>query len=146
MTERQMLVRATLAEVQRLRGENFAGADDLVLQLLQSYSFGDSLADLLWADLPEDAPVQDVADLLSLWSWRTDDNGSGIRRAAERWIEEGQSQKQVAVALNLDAYPFVDDGVRIANLQKTAEKFPELAQRCHEIITESRILMQRRSS
>jgi hypothetical protein len=110
MTERQILVRATLAEVQRLRGGNFMGADDLVLQLLQSYSSGDSLADLLWADLPEDAPVADVADLLSLWSWRTDDNGSSIRRAVERWIEEGRSQKQIAVALNLDAHPFVPDG------------------------------------
>lgn len=143
MTERQQLVQAALAEVRRLRERNFCGPDECVLQLLQTYPSDQSIPDLLWTDLPDEASVRDIADLLSLWSWRTDDNGSSIMRAVERWIDDGVNEKQIAVALNLDAYPFVDHGVRIAKVQQVAAKFPGLARRCENVIAQSEDWMSR---
>jgi hypothetical protein len=145
MTERTQLIQAAIAEVQELRKVQFNGPDEQVQQLLDSYLPEDSLADLLWADAGAEASVQDIADLLSLWSWRTDDNGSGIMRTMERWIEEGTDSKKIAVALELDAYPFIDHRVRIAKLQCVAAKFPELAQRCQLVITKSKNLIERES-
>ena len=136
--QRSALVRDALAQVEKLRNAAFRGTDDLVVRLLASYPAGGSLPDLLWADLPKEASVQDVADLLSLWSWRTDDNGASIMRAVERWIEECANAKQIEVGLNLDAYPYVDHQLRIDRLQLVATKFPELAGRCRAIIDQSR--------
>ena len=87
---RTALVLGALAEVQKLREADFRGAGHLAIQLLASYPEGESLPDLLWADLPDDASVKDIADLLSLWSWRTDDNGARIMRGVERWIRPGR--------------------------------------------------------
>jgi len=146
MTGRHHLVRETLAEVERLRALNFNGPDELVLQLLHSYPAEKQLADLLWNDLPEDAAVQDIADLLSLWIWRTDDNGSQIMRTVERWIEECINPKQIAVALSLDAYPFVNDQTRVAKLQQVAAKFPKLLPRCRQIIDQSKKWIERNAA
>lgn len=145
MTERDYLVRATLEEVKRLRTLDFNGPDKLVLQLLHSYPVEQPIADLLWNDLPEDATVQAIADLLSLWSWLTDDNGSQIMRTVERWVDNCMNSKQIAVALNLDAYPFSDGFTRIEKLQKVAAKFPELLPRCNEIIDQSRKWIERKA-
>jgi hypothetical protein len=143
MADRHHLVLATLAEVERLRPLDFNGPDELVLQLLQSYPSEQSLADLLWGDLPNDASVQVIADLLSLWTWRTSDNGSQIMRTVERWIDECVNSKQIAVALNLDGYPFIDDHNRMEKLQQVADKFPDLKPRCLEIINQTRKWIER---
>jgi hypothetical protein len=139
MTNHAHLVRAALVEVQMLREMNFKGSDHFVVQLMHSYQPKESLADLLWADLPEDTPAQDIADLLSLLSWRTDDNGSSIMHTVESWIDEGASQKQVTVALSLDAYPFVDHNVRVQKIRAVAARFPELLKQCQQIINQSEI-------
>jgi hypothetical protein len=139
------LVLEALAEVQKLREAGFRGSDHFAIQLLASYPEGGSLPDLLWADLPDDASVQDIADLLSLWSWRTDDNGARIMRAVERWIDQGENVRQIAVGLSLDAYPYIDHRVRVARLQSIAAKFPELASPCQQIIKQSREWIDRES-
>lgn len=132
------IIEDTLAEVQALRTQNFRGSDELIIRLLRSYPDDEALADHLWADLPANAAVHDIADLLSLWSWRAEDNGARILRTAERWIEEGRDSKKIEVALNLDAFPFLDDEVRVVRLVKIAAKFPQLAPRCQRIIDQSR--------
>lgn len=143
MLTQQKLVEAALQEVSKLRASSFAGNDDTVLRLLNTYADADSVADRLWQDLPAHYCVEDVADLLSLWCWRTDDNGTLIARAVERWIVECADENKVKVALSLDAYPFIDPDVCIANLKKAGTTFPALHARCERIILDR--LTERRS-
>lgn len=140
--ERALLVRAALEEVSRWRSYPRSQSDEAICSLLASYSLHEQLADLLWADLPPSACPQDVADLLSMWFWRTADNGAAIRRTTERWIEESADSKKIAVALNLEAYPFLDDEVRLAKLKILAAQFPEHRARCESIVDESQAMMR----
>ncbi|MET3823163.1 hypothetical protein ACVK00_001958 [Burkholderia sp. PvR073] len=143
MFTRHKLVEAALHEVAKLRASNFAGDDDVVLRLLNAYTGADSVADYLWQELPINYHVENVADLLSLWCWRTDDNGALIMRAVERWIVECADESKIKVALSMDAYPFIDPDVCIANLKKAATAFPALHARCEKIISDR--LAQRHS-
>ena len=136
MNTRTALVQGALQEVARLRSHEFRGSDAAVCSLLDSYSTEGSLADLLWSDLPSNCDLQDVADLLSLWSWRTNDNGSQIMRAVERWIVEGTDLRKISVALSLDALPFIDPEVAIAELKRVMAKFPQFESRCEAMIQE----------
>lgn len=136
MLVQQKLVEAALQEVVKLRASDFAGDDDAVVRLLNAYADADSVADCLWQDLPDDYRIEDVADLLSLWCWRTDDNGALIMRAVERWIVECADENKVEVALSLGAYPFIDSDVCIANLKRAGTTFPALAARCERIISD----------
>lgn len=81
MLTQQKLVEAALQDVAKLRARDFAGNDDAVLRLLNAYADADSVADYLQRDLPANYRVEDVADLLSLWCWRTGDNSAMIMRA-----------------------------------------------------------------
>jgi hypothetical protein len=146
MKDRCLLVQAALNQVKKLRETDFRGNDDLVCALLGSYPAGESIANSLWAELPVDAASADIADLLSLWIWRTDDNGTAIMRAVESWITERIDPKQVEVALSLEGYPFIDDQVRIHALQQLEEVFPHFGPRCQEIIEQTRTWMKSRAA
>jgi hypothetical protein len=146
MKDRCLLVQAALNQVQKLRETDFRGNDDLACALLRAYPAGESIANSLWAELPADAASADIADLLSLWIWRTDDNGAAIMRAVESWITEHIDPKRVEVALSLEGYPFIDDQVRIHALHQLEEVFPQFAPRCQEIIEQTRTWMKNRAS
>jgi hypothetical protein len=75
-----------------------------------------------------------VADLLAMWTWIVEDNGTEIYRAAERWITGCCDPRQIAVALSLEAIPFTDPKVCIAELRKVAAVFPELRECCERFI------------
>ena len=142
MSQRAPLIAAAFDEVSRWRADSGSTSDQAVRALLAAYP-PDRVADLLWADLPESVSTTDVADLLSLWTWRTDDNGASIMRTMERWIDECADSRKVAVALNLDAYPFVDHRLRLARLKLLAARFPEHRSRCESMIDATKLMMQR---
>lgn len=137
------LLIAALQEVSLWRVDPRSAPDDAVYELLASYQGRGQVADLLWADLPPATSVEDVADLLNLWSWRTDDNGAQIMRTAERWIDECVNSKKVGVAISLEAFPFVDDRVRLARMMLVGERFPEHRHRCEYIIAETKTMKDR---
>src|SRR5579871_5023340 len=134
VNDRTEIVATTLLEVSRAREQQFREPPDYARGLLALYRGKGSIADLLWKDLPLQYEVQDVADLLALWSWMVEDNGTEIHRAMERWITECSDPRQIAVALSLDAIPFTDPKVCIAELRKVETVFPELPERCEKVI------------
>lgn len=141
-TSRIALVQATLDEVAALRSNEFRGDDETVLRLLADYGETSDVAELLWADLPATYYREDVADLLSLWSWRTKDNGAHIMRTLERWVSECSDESKVWVALHQEAYPFIDHMSRIDYLLKVKSAFPTLGQHCQSIIDQSRLWLE----
>jgi hypothetical protein len=134
--DRPTLVAETLRLIARERENCFAECGPLAHQLLHSYLKEGNPAELLWADLPEQREIEDVADLLGLWCWYGDDNGAAIHRAAEAWLRACDDQEQVAVAINLEAYPFIDVEEMKRALRKAAEAFPALRPRCEELLRE----------
>ena len=134
MNHRRGLVIKALLQVQELRRADFRGDDSIICELLKSYSDDESVAEVLWDELPSECDVQDIADLLALWSWRDNDNGAQVMRTLEHWIIQLVDERRVAVALNLDAYPFTDPAERVVYLKKAGEKYPALQNKCREII------------
>jgi hypothetical protein len=134
VNDRTEIVAATLLEVSRAREQRFHEHPGSVRTLLALYRGKGSVADLLWKDLPRQYEIQDVADLLAMWSWMVEDNGREIHRAAERWITGCCDSKQIAVALSLDALPFIDPEVCIVELRKVEAVFPELRECCERVI------------
>jgi len=143
MNTRTTLVQATLDEVAALRLSNYQGSDDTVMRLLDEYGDDSDLAELLWADLPATYCPEDVAVLLDLWTWRTNDNGARIGRTLERWVVESSDERKVWIALNQEAYPFIDGNIRIAYLLRLRSVFPALEERCDAMIDFSRELLDR---
>ncbi|MDP9907924.1 hypothetical protein J2W27_000017 [Variovorax boronicumulans] len=143
MNTRVPLVQATLDEVAALRLTNYQGSDDTVMRLLDEYGDGSDLAELLWADLPATYCPEDVAVLLNLWAWRTNDNGARIGRTLERWIIDSSDERKVWIALNQEAYPFRDGNIRIGQLLRLKSAFPALEERCDAMIAYSLELLER---
>lgn len=143
MNTRTTLAQATLDEVAALRLANYQGSDDTVMRLLDEYGDDSDLAELLWAELPATYCPEDVAVLLNLWTWRTNDNGARIGRTLERWIVESSDERKVWIALNQEAYPFIDGNIRIAHLLRLKSVFSALEERCDAMIAFSRELLER---
>ncbi|THJ52140.1 hypothetical protein E9536_22165 [Burkholderia sp. LS-044] len=135
--DRIALVRATLDEVAALRAVDFGGDEENLRQLLSIYGENSDLAELLWADLPENYCLQDVADLLNLWAWRTNDNGQRIMCTLTRWVSECSDFGKVWVALHQDAYPFIERSSRIEHLRRVMRVFPSLRASCEVMIEQS---------
>lgn len=136
MTERRSLVSETLRIIARERENGFAECGPMAHQLMHDYRREGNPAELLWPDLPARREIEDVADLLGLWCWYGDDNGSSILRTAEGWITECVNEERVAVALNLDAYPFLDVQEMRSKLRMVMEMFPSLQEKCSQLISE----------
>jgi len=110
--------------------EAFSAARAVVLE------FGeDNLADRLFADIPDSISFMQVARLFDFLAWQTEDNGSAMTRAIERWLVEGTNLRKVQIALNLDVYPFLDEREMDRVLSDVAVSLPEMADRCQQIIS-----------
>ncbi|MBY8957522.1 hypothetical protein J1G18_09500 [Pseudomonas sp. MIS38] len=110
--------------------EAFSAARAVVLE------FGeDNLADRLFADIPDSISFMQVARLFDFLAWQTEDNGSAMTRAVERWLVEGTNLRKVQIALNLDVYPFLDEREMDRVLSDVAVSLPEMADRCQQIIS-----------
>jgi hypothetical protein len=132
-----------VAELQRLKeasADLSTWQDGAVCALLDALSADGDVAEGLWKVIPADTSAVMVADLLSLWTWRTDDNGSAIMRTAEKWITNLDDPRRIEAALQMDGYPFLDPVERKRRLQLTQERYPHLSELCRPIIeyTESR--------
>lgn len=138
MNDRASLLAAALEQVATLRRSGFRGDDGAVLHLLRYCGEGDHLVSSLWADLPEGSLREDVADLLGLLVWRTNDNGAAIMRTLERWIRECSDELKIWVAVHQEAYPFIAHADRINHLVEVAKRFPSLAPRCEAMIAQTR--------
>ncbi|WP_247842207.1 hypothetical protein [Pseudomonas sp. MWU12-3103b] len=110
--------------------EAFSAARAVVLE------FGEeNLADRLFADIPDSISFMLVARLFDFLAWQTEDNGSAMTRAIERWLVEGTNLRKVQIALNLDVYPFLDEREMDRVLSDVAVSLPEMADRCQQIIS-----------
>ena len=110
--------------------EAFSAARAVVLE------FGEeNLADRLFADIPDSISFMQVARLFDFLAWQTEDNGSAMTRAIERWLVEGTSLRKVQIALNLDVYPFLDEREMDRVLFDVAVSLPEMDDRCQQIIS-----------
>jgi hypothetical protein len=110
--------------------EAFSAARAVVLE------FGEeNLADRLFADIPDSISFMQVARLFDFLAWQTEDNGSAMTRAIERWLVEGTNLRKVQIALNLDVYPFLDEREMDRVLSDVAVSLPEMADRCQQIIS-----------
>ena len=81
-----------------------------------------------------------TADLISILSWLTRDNGSAMTRSAEAWLRASDDPYKIAVALNLDVYPFLDRSMMETVLRQVAEQHPGFAARCEELIASRRVI------
>lgn len=110
--------------------EAFNAARAVVLE------FGEeNLADRLFSDIPDSISFMQVARLFDFLAWQTEDNGSAMTRAIERWLVEGTNLRKVQIALNLDVYPFLDEREMYRVLSDVAVSLPEMADRCQQIIS-----------
>lgn len=109
-------------------------SDVAVCALLQALSDEVDVAETLMRLVPVDTPLKIISDLLSMWCWRTDDNGAQIVRTAERWITALEDPRRVEVALTLDVYPFVDPNERLARIRRVEQRWPQLGGCCRPII------------
>jgi len=115
--------------------EAFSAARAVVLE------FGEeNLADRLFADIPDSISFMQVARLFDFLAWQTEDNGSAMTRAIERWLLEGTNLRKVQIALNLDVYPFPDEREMYRVLSDVAASLPEMADRCQQIISSRKSL------
>ncbi|WGS53752.1 hypothetical protein LFL96_22160 [Paraburkholderia sp. D15] len=143
MADRFALVRATLDEVATLRTAGFRGDEENVRHLLGAYGETSDLAELLWSDLPENYCLQDIADLLNLWAWRTNDNGKRIMCTLEKWVSDCSDLNKVWVALHQDACPFTEHSSRIEHLRRVMRVFPSLRVSCEAMIEQSQRWMRK---
>ncbi|WP_421526326.1 hypothetical protein [Pseudomonas yamanorum] len=98
--------------------------------------FGEeNLADRLFADIPDSISFMQVARLFDFLAWQTDDNGSAMTRTAERWLVECTDLRKIQIALNLEVYPFPDELEMYRVLSDVAESFPQMADRCQQLIS-----------
>ncbi|RON43512.1 hypothetical protein BK666_20790 [Pseudomonas frederiksbergensis] len=98
--------------------------------------FGElDLADRLFANIPDSIPFTLVSKLFNLLAWQTDDNGSAMTRAIERWLVEGTNLRKVQIALNLDVYPFSDEREMYRVLSRVAEAYPQVSEKCQQLIS-----------
>ncbi|WP_420233301.1 hypothetical protein ACN079_01980 [Pseudomonas sp. ABY48] len=98
--------------------------------------FGEkNLAERLFADIPDSISFLLVARLFNLLAWQTDDNGSAMTRTVEHWLVEGTNLRKLQLALNLDVYPFVEEGDMYRVLSDVAVTHPQLADKCQQMIS-----------
>jgi hypothetical protein len=93
------------------------------------------LADLLFERCREAARrwPKGLAEILELLIWATDDNGSEIMRAVERWLQSDDLERvRVAVEVQ-DVLPFRHRAEMEAVLAVVKSRWPELVRQCEHL-------------
>ena len=109
----------------------------LVDKLLLEYGEVD-LAERLYSDIDKDWPVKIVSDLFSILIWSTSDNGSALTNATDGWITECICERKIAIAIDLEIYPFRSFEEMERKLSVVASKFPKLSPKCASLIESRR--------
>ena len=101
--------------------------------------FGEQdLANFLFSEIPRKIPFELVAELFDFLAWQTTDNGAAMQRTAEKWLQDGTDNRRLLIALNLEAYPFIDQIEMEQVLSSLAEKNHRVAARCKHLIRSRR--------
>lgn len=126
------------------RAGHYTDAHDAARAIVIEWGEQD-LADRLFVDIPGSVPFRRVSHLFDFLAWQTDDNGAAMTRTVERWLVEGRDIRKVQIALNLEVYPFPDAQEMYRVLTQTAKTFPQLAERCEQLIGDRQTLEARRN-
>jgi hypothetical protein len=117
----------------------YSASFDAVSALVQE--FGEQgLAERLFSEIPRTVPFEIVAELFDFLAWQTNDNGAAIHRTIEGWLREGRDNRKLLIALNSEAYLFIDDEEMERILSHLAETNPRVSDRCKELIQSRRRL------
>jgi hypothetical protein len=130
------LVTETLDTIAAERGD-FHRSFDLVSDVIRKLGEA-GLAERLYRAIPRERPWRDIADLFAILIWSTSDNGSALTQTTEQWLRDATDLRQVQIALHLDAYPFMERGTMEQVLGDVAAKYPEVAERCGELVESRR--------
>ena len=109
----------------------------LVDKLLLEYGEVD-LAERLYSDIDKDWPVKVICDLFGILIWSTSDNGTALTQVTDRWITECICERKVAIAIDLETYPFRSFEEMERKLNVVSSKFPGLSPKCESLIESRR--------
>ncbi len=135
LLEKMSTLDQTYAEIARTPPENRPSPTtfSLVDQLIREQG-EDGIADWVVDSSPMMTPWESVAAILAIMIWSTSDNGTRIKRDAERWLASGADERRAFVAMNLDVYPFRDRRQMESVLLEVAAAFPNQAELCASMV------------
>ncbi len=82
----------------------------------------------------KDLPASALAEVFDLLIWCLDDNGSEILQERESWLSSEDKYK-VEIALSMEeVFPYKNDLEMNESFHSIADKWPDLADRCNELI------------
>lgn len=137
MSKSLLLETLETIRIERTDKRKFTQSFKLVNKLVDEYDEND-LATRLYTDIPKETPWEIIADLFSILIWTTSKNGHDLIKKTQEWLLEGNDERKMLVAMNLDVYPFVDR-VQMENvLTGISQRFPNLKRKCEELITQRR--------
>ena len=130
------LVTETLDAIAAEQG-NFDRSFDLVHEVIRK--FGEAgLAERLYSAIPRERRWEDIADLFGILIWSTSDNGGALMRTMEQWLLDATDVRQVQIALHLHVYPFSSPSSKGGTMDRVlgdvAAKFPQVSERCRELV------------
>lgn len=130
----QPLLQQTLSMIEAERTRNFHESFQLVDELLKEYGEQD-IAEYLYRDIPTDYSWEVVADLFGILIWSMSDSGAAaLFDTTNQWLLEGDNLRKIRIALNIDLYPFRNSQQMKDVLSELANRYPEVAQQCHDFI------------
>jgi hypothetical protein len=109
--------------------------EEALLGLIEEFG-QDDLADKLYREIPKVIPFEVVCDLFNILAWRTDDNGSSVTRAIERWLRTSKDQRKLLISLHLEVYPFIDPIEMEKVLLILGTNNARISRRCAELISQ----------
>jgi len=81
--------------------------------------------------------VDEGALLLGIAAYSSDDDGATIRRELEHWLRDGTDEVRVGLAVMHDTFLFTSRVERATILTRIAQRFPQYADMCRELIESS---------
>ncbi|MBM7846254.1 hypothetical protein [Herpetosiphon giganteus] len=130
----QELLEQTLQMIQEHRvHDGFDPSFDWVDRLIDDAG-EERLAERLDAAIADTWPWEVVAHLFAILLYQTSDNGTALFATINDWLREGMPLRRIQIALHLDVYPFRDRDEMVQVLEGIAQRFPEVATRCTDLI------------
>ena len=127
------LLKATLEAIE-LESDNLDKSFALVDTLIEKYG-EKNIASRLYSDIEPYVSEHVISDLFGILLWSTSDNGCELMRTMENWLIEAQSERQIKIALSLEAYPFHDINKMEQVLKVISSKYPKLESLCNNTIS-----------
>jgi hypothetical protein len=102
-----------------------------LFKLLKTEDIGELVAKAVEDDLLTQAQGGEILGI-AVWSGET--NGAELQLTIERWLEEAKNPIRVGLALSLGIFPFISGAQMNEVLQRVADRFPQYAQQCRDMI------------